>query len=68
MFNLLKHKCFPFDEIFIMGCIKNCDWFSQWEKFPQYDDISVSVLIDNGIAIFDTCVFAEMEMPFLWLP
>ena len=44
--NTLKPKC-HFDEIFIIGCIGSChfDKFkcSQWEKFLQSEDISVSV-------------------------
>ena len=43
----LKRKCHHFDEIFITGCTESCqnDNFqcSQWRKFRQNDDISVSV-------------------------
>ena len=48
----LKQKCRHFDEIFITGCTESCqnDNFrcSQWLKFHQNDNISVSV---NGSAI-----------------
>ena len=44
----LKRKCHHFDEIFITGCTESCqnDNFqcSQWRKFHQNDDISVSVI------------------------
>ena len=44
---LMKRKCRHFDEIFITGCTKSCqnDNFrcSQWWKFHQNDNISVSV-------------------------
>ena len=44
----LKQKCRHFDEIFITGCTESCqnDNFrcSQWLKFHQNDNISVSVL------------------------
>ena len=43
----LKRKCRRFDEIFIIGCTESCqnDNFqcSQWWKFHQNDNISVSV-------------------------
>ena len=43
----LKQKCRHFDEIFITGCTESCqnDNFrcSQWLKFHQNDNISVSV-------------------------
>ena len=45
----LKRKCHHFDEIFITGCTESCqnDNFqcSQWRKFRQNDDISVSVYV-----------------------
>ena len=45
----LKRKCLHFDEIFITGCTESCqnDNFqcSQWWKFRQNDDISVSVCV-----------------------
>ena len=44
----LKQKCRHFDEIFITGCTESCqnDNFrcSQWLKFHQNDNISVSVI------------------------
>ena len=44
----LKEKCQHFDEIFITGCTESCqnDNFqcSQWWKFHQNDNISLSVL------------------------
>ena len=45
----LKQKCRHFDEIFITGCTESCQndnfWCSQWLKFHQNDNISVSVLV-----------------------
>ena len=45
----LKQKCRHFDEIFITGCTESCqnDNFrcSQWLKFHQNDNISVSVFV-----------------------
>ena len=47
-FQSLKQKCRHFDEILITGCTRSChfDNFqrSQWWKFHQNEDISVSVL------------------------
>ena len=44
----LKWKCRPFDEIVITGCTGSCHFdnfqCSQWWKFRQNDDISVSML------------------------
>ena len=43
----LKRKCRHFDEIFITGCTGSCHFdnfqCSQWWKFHQNEDISVSV-------------------------
>ena len=43
----LKRKCRHFDEIFITGCTVSCHFdnfqCSQWWKFHQNEDISVSV-------------------------
>ena len=50
----LKGKCLHFDEIFITGCTESCqnDNFqcSQWWKFRQNDDISLSVYTDWSFA------------------
>ena len=50
LFSTLKRKCRHFDEIFITGCTGSCqnDNFqcSQWWKFRQNEDISVSVIVD----------------------
>ena len=47
---ILKCKCCHFDEIFITGCTGSCHFdnfrCSQWWKFHQNDNISVTV---NGI-------------------
>ena len=44
----LKRKCRHFDEIFITGCTGSCQFdnfqCSQWWKFHQNEDISVSVI------------------------
>ena len=44
---ILKRKCRHFDEIFITGCTGSCHFdnfqCSQWWKFHQNEDISVSV-------------------------
>ena len=46
--NSLKRKCHHFDGIFITGCTGSCHFdnfqCSQWWKFCQNDNISVSVL------------------------
>ena len=43
-----KQKCHHFDEIYVTGCSESCqnDNFlcSQWQKFHQNDNISISVL------------------------
>ena len=43
----LKRKCHHFDEIFITGCTESCHFdnsqCSQWWKFHQNEDISVTV-------------------------
>ena len=43
----LKRKCSHFDEIFITGCTESCHFdnfrCSQWWRFRQNEDISVSV-------------------------
>ena len=43
----LKRKCFHFDGIFVICCIGSCHFdnfrCSQWWKFHQNDDISISV-------------------------
>ena len=45
--SILKRRCYHFDEIIITGCTESCqkDNFrcSQWCKFRQNDNISVSV-------------------------
>ena len=45
----LKRKCCHFDEILITDCTESCHFdnfrCSQWWKFRQNDDISVSVLL-----------------------
>ena len=45
----LKRKCCHFDEILITGCTGSCHFdnfqCSQWWKFHQNEDISVSVLL-----------------------
>ena len=47
----LKRKCRHFDEIFITGCTGSCHFdnfqCSQWWKFHQNEDISVSVIAHN---------------------
>ena len=52
----LKRKCRRFDEIFITGCTESCqnDNFqcSQWWKFHQNDNISVSVYICNMYTMY----------------
>ena len=54
----LKHKCRHFDEIFITGCTESCqnDNFrcSQWLKFHQNDNISVSVYF-KGYTVYFCC-------------
>ena len=48
----LKRKCCHFDEILITDCTESCHFdnfrCSQWLKFRQNDDISVSVLSRLG--------------------
>ena len=60
----LKQKCRHFDEIFITGCTESCqnDNFrcSQWLKFHQNDNISVSV---NGSAILVHIGFGNDRQP-----
>ena len=59
----LKRKCRHFDEIFITGCTGSCHFdnfqCSQWWKFHQNEDISVSVTRNN--CVIDTgCIRAKM--------
>ena len=56
----LKRKCRHFDEIFITGCTGSCHFddfqCSQWWKFHQNEDISVSVefnLLNRGSYIYN---------------
>ena len=57
----LKRKCRHFDEIFITGCTGSCHFdnfqCSQWWKFHQNEDISVSVL---------KCVLSVAPMVLKW--
>ena len=60
--NLLRGIC-HFDDIFIIGCTKSCHsdnfWCSQWWKFHQNDDISISVLSKTSCSnTFDICDMA----------
>ena len=49
----LKRKCRHFDEILITGCTGSCHFdnfqCSQWWKFHQNEDISVSVHYHDGV-------------------
>ena len=51
----LKRKCRHFDEIFITGCTGSCHFdnfqCSQWWKFHQNEDISVSVFQTEHLVI-----------------
>ena len=51
----LKRKCRHFDEIFITGCTGSCHFdnsqCSQWWKFHQNDNISVSVLSLSDVSV-----------------
>ena len=53
---MLKWKC-HFDEIFITGCTRSCQndnfWCSQWWKFHQNENISISLY---------TCTFDQFSM------
>ena len=53
----LKRKCRHFDEIFITGCTGSCHFdnfqCSQWWKFHQNEDISVSVQVMK-LSIFNS--------------
>ena len=65
----LKRKCRHFDEIFITGCTGSCHFdnfqCSQWWKFHQNEDISVSVnaCIWLYMIVYD-CIW--LYMTFWW--
>ena len=65
-YNALKQKCRHFDEIFITGCTESCqnDNFrcSQWLKFHQNDNISVSVW-----SLQRCNVFLDLEYQWFWI-
>ena len=52
----LKRKCRHFDEILITGCTGSCHFdnfqCSQWWKFHQNEDISVSVDISTNLGVY----------------
>ena len=57
----LKRKCRHFDEIFITGCTGSCHFdnfqCSQWWKFHQNEDISVSVVVKSSAAAIRNFLF-----------
>ena len=66
----LKQKCRHFDEIFITGCTESCqnDNFrcSQWLKFHQNDNISVSVTVKQSRSYRHTPVARYAEADGAW--
>ena len=63
----LKRKCRHFDEILITGCTGSCHFdnfqCSQWWKFHQNEDISVSVLMpeQNSCQFVDNCKWISVK-------
>ena len=63
----LKRKCRHFDEIFITGCSESCHFdnfqYSQWWKFHQNEDISVSVqdhLMTRGLTAYTASLLIQI--------
>ena len=62
----LKRKCRHFDEIFITGCTGSCHFdnfqCSQWWKFHQNEDISVSVYSKVSWHLSGGVVFQSIDV------
>ena len=61
----LKRKCRHFDEIFVTGGTESCHFdnfrCSQWWKFHQNDDISVSVNITLRLDVAKTLMWCRAD-------
>ena len=68
---LPRGKCNHFDDIFVTSCTRSChfdnfQWY-QWWKFPQYDDISISVLLLSNTVCFIAAVqYVYDIICFMW--